>query len=370
MKAPFQSYSLTIEILSPVHIGSGESVDPYSFTLRNNNNHHWLIALDLPKLYSSLNGSQRARYYELLDRADIPQLREWVDRHANSDHYLFAVQIPELILYNELKESIANPERKVEVELFTRRPDNGMPYIPGSSIKGAIRTALVDYWLDDQQNNRRLLSLVNDPRPNGQIFEAHALGYFKNNRIDLYHDPFRQLAISDASLPDDACYIDSVKIIRKLNSTRGTAPDPRGIKMYRDMTWSAMEGETIQTQTQCRLFQPEVKQQCNLPQAIDIKTICQACNTYYQPEIERQMQEYTPRDEYHVWKPLLQASSDLAENQCVIRVGRHSHYECVVLSKPFNRRPHKGAGATRSYAHGRLPFGWMRLTFTPDSHHR
>ena len=103
----------SIEILSPVHIGSGERLtNGWDFIYKNG----------LLKIVS---------YEELLPTLSEKQLSEFNDSERRDD-ILTAAKSERIYKLNY---------RKGEVLEFERN-GNGIPYIPGSSFKGAIRTAL------------------------------------------------------------------------------------------------------------------------------------------------------------------------------------------------------------------------------------
>ncbi len=368
---PFQTYRLEFTPLSPVHIGSGLTVEPYEYLIEKQEGNWFLFVLDLPRLIQDLDRVQRQELDKALHRADFPMLRSWLRNNACVNHHArYHIQIQDGAV-KDLNQIVEDPNSKGQIDLFCRRASDGVPYIPGSSIKGAIRTAVIDYLLKSKKDIQAE-QYVENKGGNIQL-EALALGNIDRShgqRGNLYRDPFRQLAISDIHLQSDSCYIDRIKIVRP--PTQGGTPRPseEKIKIYRDMTWSYLDGETVSYTGQARLFSKLAHSRSNgdaaLSRSLSTSEIVEACNAYYMPEVEQQLDRFTPRTEGNdrdIREPLLQAVEDLRENECVIRLGRHTHFECMTFSDPFNKPPEKGKGKTRSYVDGSLPLGWARLRF-------
>lgn len=373
----FSRYRMTIEPLSPIHIGSGQTIEPYEYAVRARGGNYFLIVLDLPALMRGLSEAERREYYEVINKGDFPGLRAWLSQRADTAaHRRCVIQVQESAA-PDLLANQNNPDRLGEIHLFTRDPGTGRPFIPGSSVKGAIRTAVLDE-LARKGDERQLLAVAEQCWPSdgrsgrrvspSALFEAEVLGNVDRGRPDHYRDPFRQLAIADAPLPEDACYIDRVQIVRRVGSDNRRAPE-EGIQMHRDMTWSVVDGAPTTAHADVRLIsslaEPGTMREKRMPVPLTVGGLCAACNAYYVEELEAQLDEFTPRDprmDAEVRDPLLAAAGNLAANQCVVRLGRHSHWECTVISRPFNKPPRRGYGKTRSYAGGELPMGWARLT--------
>ena len=138
---PFDRYRLHCEPLCPVHVGSGDTIEPFEYVLTDD---EWLVAIRMDEFIENLTEAQRREFLSLCDRAQFPFLRKWLREHAGRKRYeRFALQVtPEA--FRELREHQDDPNRLGEIHLFARHPGTGRPYLPGSSLKGAIRTALVD----------------------------------------------------------------------------------------------------------------------------------------------------------------------------------------------------------------------------------
>ncbi|WP_456427209.1 type III-A CRISPR-associated RAMP protein Csm5 [Rhodocaloribacter sp.] len=138
-----KTYTVTLETLTPVFIGAGEHrvLSPYSDYVEENR--HVLI-LDPKKMEDAL-----AEQPELIDEY-VTGIRQNMD-NTRSDFSLGS------FIRNRLKREPAElatarlPIRGGTLgknQIRRHIADAGRPFIPGSSIKGAIRTAVLFKWLD------------------------------------------------------------------------------------------------------------------------------------------------------------------------------------------------------------------------------
>jgi CRISPR-associated protein Csm5 len=393
----FDRYRLVLQPITPLHVGSGELIEPYEYVLESRGDDtYFLIAIDLPALFADMDHRQREEYDHVIEKGDFPGLRNWLRRTADpARHRRFEIEVmPDA--YDELAEHLDNPERLGEIHLFTRDAAHGRPYVPGSSIKGAIRTAVTDAAAananDAAQNE--LLTIAEHAGEKGQRhrvqhtqrFEAIALGHAREDRqgrtqADLYRDPFRQLAIPDIPLDRTGCYIDRVQIVHRPSQkqhqdTRYARSNPEGIVIYRDITWSCADGEQPQHIGEARMWphlaDPHVMGKNKktgpnwVPQKLSIEQLCSACNRFYGPRMQDELETFNAAREASA--ALRSGFENLQPNECLIRLGRHTHFECVTVGDPYHRPPPRGFGKSRTYAdYGKLPLGWAKLRFEQPS---
>lgn len=346
--------------LSPVHIGSGEVLEPFDYTLLRDGGECWLRLIDGSKLFRSLSTEARAEYDDLLRRDRLMDIREWMQRRATDVAIRGEVQVAKKA-FEKIEANIKNPARLGEIHLSTRLANDSRPFIPGSSIKGAIRTAIVDGLLAKQPRVRE--------RYNGSVLEAEVFGNLtESGRPDLYRDPLRQLVIGDVHLRPDSCYIDRVSVVRRPNHKN--RDEAAGIVMYRDITWSVLDGEPPGDVTYrgranllTHLGERRTMGNATLPLSLGVEGICRDCNAFYRLRLEEELETFKTGS--GVKETLLKLAGCLAPSQALIRLGRHSHFECVTVRGA--NRPRRGFGATRTYVVGEFPLGWARLTFHPPA---
>ena len=182
-----------LKTITPVHIGTGETLSQIDGFYDNGRWHR----IDLDAVLAAFPESELNRLTIAMGQRDF-QWGRYLPTNQRSASY--ALLCPEDPRETEIREAIKNP--------FSR------PMIPGSSIKGIIRTALLWGLIDDdapeaQEAFKYSSSYLKEQlqrRPNqswiGQGIERHVLGKDPN------HDLMRVVQVSDAApIPIEALEI-------------------------------------------------------------------------------------------------------------------------------------------------------------------
>ena len=359
-------YNMTLTILSPVHIGSGQDIDPLEYVVKDG----VFYRLNLPKFLSQMDGALRAEFNRKVSDPNPIVLRDFIHRHADpNQHTYFTADAGafESVYQRNLK----NPNIKLEITLMPRSVGNWQAYIPGSSVKGAIRTAVISE-LTKQKGLRN---------PNPKFFEKDVLGY-----NDAKQDPFRCIRISDAPLPEAATFIDKTEILKRY---KGPGPDPSGIQMFYEQCFSMLDGETIAAVgtldvddqlPQKKVFDRRQNSEiAAVSMAMDALQILKSCRAFYLPKMQDEHDKfYKARpDSVKHNQELEDYSQQLlavqyADNEFPIRLGRFSHVECTTVDdyrQPITRKTRDGKnlpwGTTRTLSGGKMPMGWVKVRLDP-----
>jgi len=164
--------------------------------------------------------------------ADNPLiLRKFITDNIDLNKFTLFVSDASEPFAEAYEHNLKNPRNQLLVNLMTRTGADYRPYLPGSSIKGAIRTAIVSCLANENRVS------VENPK----YFENKVLGH-----TDGKQDPFRCVKISDAFLPNNATIIDKVEIF-KPDATQDS--NPVGIQMFYEQCFSMLDKEDISTTT-------------------------------------------------------------------------------------------------------------------------
>ncbi len=251
-------------------------------------------------------------------------------------------------------------------EVFPLTRDGfGLPYLPGSALKGAIRTAVLNEL--DQQ----LKPFKNDrPRSAG---EAEALllgcgrvnpdtGRFENN---IGADPFAALWTADAPVAPENT------LVVQAHSKNPRRPLP-GAALAVEVFSSALLNAAETAPAPIPGFFNLLPARGGNRTAVTVGLILQSCNAFYRRNMDQ---------EFSRFKPLLAACQKPIEGalrsldpsrQCLLRLGRFTHFESKSLD---SLRPNAGraAGTARTLAEGGaaagLPFGWAVLELVDSARH-
>ena len=176
-----------IEVVSPVHIGSGDTISPIEYVVGDK-----FYRADMDRLFEDERFDREGFIEDA--KAGSLYLGEFNSELAK-EHVRYGLDIP-ISVKNDLCKIVYFPSG--EIREFIKTKD--LPYIPGSSIKGAVRTAIL--WkaltkdlriLEDAKDIIRTQGKVN-PKKADEKIEKMVFG--KNPNYDI----LRALQVSDSKI--------------------------------------------------------------------------------------------------------------------------------------------------------------------------
>ncbi len=191
MKRLYENYLMTITPLTPIHIGSGEVIMPGDYFLFQEKGSYALYAVDMGYL-----GSRLAKGRDTLCKWILDDPVGWVKKAIEKENFTTLVKkyarfrsVVSDRVGGEIKNRWGEGTSMLEISTFERSGQN--PIVPGSSIKGAIRTALL------YQAVKKPLQIPNTRQKNGvSRWERETLG---SKSGDVQDDILRHLKVSDAT---------------------------------------------------------------------------------------------------------------------------------------------------------------------------
>ncbi|MEZ8218251.1 CRISPR type III-A/MTUBE-associated RAMP protein Csm5 [Candidatus Fervidibacteria bacterium JGI MDM2 SSWTFF-3-K9] len=241
--------TLTVRILSPIVIGTGEKCNTLGFVVDGRK----VLVVDERRFLSALSEHQQQRFLRWLEplagnlahirqriqqardnqqlRQQLQQQRRETENQLSLERFLReSLQMPQPVNWLRSQKAVRYevvavraPDRYEGFAFCLKTPDH-RPYIPGSELKGAIRTAVLTKMLNGNANLLR--QLAQNLQPNMTKGQLNALWQetewmlLRRNRNDkdAHNDLFRGIAISDSEpLPTDALRIYAAK---RLNMSR------------------------------------------------------------------------------------------------------------------------------------------------------
>lgn len=138
----YNNYKLEIKLHGPVFIGSGDQMNKKEYALDRSNRKIYMI--NNHKLFNFLYANNKIDSFNnfMLNYREN-DLMKWLNNMHLSNH------INEFIEYDISTEDIMLDRNFRNIDLFVKDAYN-KPYIPGSSIKGAIRTALLSSYIREK----------------------------------------------------------------------------------------------------------------------------------------------------------------------------------------------------------------------------
>ena len=388
-----QEHHLKITTLTPVHIGCGEDYTPTDYVIDDET----LFAFDSSIVSDALPKNIHQQLMRLVSgsRQDdvLKQIQGLFHEHreslmARASHYLpVASGVAEL--YEQRIGQTAQQEEKgkkvinqLEIERTFYNPVSQMPVIPGSSLKGAIRTALLDF----ANNSKAVL-----PREKNNDLQKRLFDY--NN---FEKDPMRLIRLDDTIYTTNDGIQSEIRFaVNRSRSepaqgkTGGTMAEDKGLyqllETLPELNVRAYDSRlTIQKVS-------HLQQKNKLPSDEfywDIEKIAHACNKFYWLLLEQEMNTIGQRSYVKPdWKqdvhqllfgikPLLESNKAM-----LLRVGRHSGAEAVTLNGVRSIKIMQGkdkspthesqprtlwlAADAQNPRSGMVPFGWLLIEIDP-----
>ncbi|WP_176233927.1 type III-A CRISPR-associated RAMP protein Csm5, partial [Candidatus Hakubella thermalkaliphila] len=198
-KTIVDNYKLKIEVLSCVHIGSGNEFYPYECFFEVDGNPPKFITFNINRFL--LDHPQDALKIFMDGSPVIKPLwkYEGIKKYLTQRIYKDTICQISRDNINEIM-NIWENQRKVSVFQFIKTTDNNA-YIPGSSLKGFIRTALAYYFLKNGW-----AKLTQDRQAIEDIFRDDG---------EINKDLFRLWSISDSQTPSYNTAIIQAKVLSK-----------------------------------------------------------------------------------------------------------------------------------------------------------
>jgi len=346
-----------VEILSPVHIGSGDTVDPFHYLIDDHRTCHFIDpgawAADHP------DPEELARQFS---SGNIAEMR--ASMAAQIDPTAYAERSCRVVsdkIISDYESHLNTAESRNQLLLSPNLiAGGGGPLLPGSSLKGAIRTAVID-WLDQEKNLR--LKESRNLREQSQNLERFFGSISENS--------FQALKIADCEAACDSSLIVEARELRR-NPEKAVTP-----KASCEILASRLlgeEGDHI-LNTRIVLGRPDesgAELKLKNGEKLDWTRLCELVNAYSSQRYQEEQQKFWNREHFIQTREALQQ----IENQIltpppdsmVLKVGHYSQVEYVTVknNRPQTRKAKDGGnlphGTTRTLADGIYPFGWVLLT--------
>ncbi len=374
--------------LTPIHVGDGNSLSPEDYLIEGDH----LIQFNRATTLRDMQPETRRQLEERLDRNDFQAAQEILRKSVQPRHHRCRIQIGAESRADLLK-AVGNPldpvVRQRAVQGFVRNPLTGQPYLPGSALKGAIRTAVVNAFTQKHLASikQAVSPLLENPRERRNAWKALETEALNFEFRRLQEDPFRLLKVADAELPANRTRVDKVWPVK-----RDGKEDTKGIQMHFERLLSRGDGiEDGGFAVELKLDELATGDtRVKVGRRLDFETIRLACNSFYTGRILAEQRRFftdaqSPERIFGA-QGLIKINPDkvlvaksIQERGLLLRVGRFSHFESLSvdgLRQGWNaqkKQPFKPGeeGSSRTLCRCRattegsslaLPFGWLLLS--------
>lgn len=341
-------YKVNLHILSPIHVGTGQELDPFSFVIRDKQ----LCLIDLVKWMQEY--PEKEELYNMMGSDDFAYVRTFIAEKLDvSKAMLCSIPVDSQELLKTYQKAIQDkdPRNQVLISPMMRNEVTMEAFIPGSSIKGAIRTAIANQFV-------QAAGVTSQDSGRGRS------NYSQKIFGPINKDPMRWLKLSDVPLKEPGTVIVEAKEFSK-NPMKALTP----------------KGHVEAASNLCHMMKPVT---CPLRfsmapfrlygKVVDPEFVVDSLYQFYVPKYEKEYTKFFQPERATEIRlgiiPMNKAVAELKANESLIRIGHFSHVECVTLDEVRNPRTRRGRdgkslpwGTTRTLANGIYPFGWAKLEF-------
>ncbi|ADD26999.1 type III-A CRISPR-associated RAMP protein Csm5 [Meiothermus ruber] len=371
-----EAYRLELELLGPVHVGTGEAFPAYSYLVDEARKE--VLILDSGRLLELLSEKQRDNYLQAV--AQGPKQAQntlrslWGSGLLDLTPAVLRRVAASPAFINTVKS--ATDAAGLEFRTLPRSPLGA--YLPGSSVKGALRTAWMfqrilkrgqdigyhDRWTWGKKPPKDEWPLVQPPKSINtrvaQEFEALVLGYATDRGPNLHRDPFRQVRVGDG----EPC--------KNLLLNRIGVFHPEG-----KMDGTVLLAETFRSKTRLaalvRLHTGLARQTHNdtVSHAISAQALIKACQEYYQ-EVAAREKEFAEKHAlaqglkiYQELESRLNSDPQAFPLRIGFGSGRMSIRLALLLDGEEGQEPKTRKTAGHSNPKDGFPMGWAIARLEP-----
>lgn len=370
----FETFDVALTVLSPIHIGCGEEYEPTNFVADPNTN----VIYTFDPAQVPLTSDQRGRLLRAVNEAanagSVSPIYHFYEKEIDRFKVFSQNVIPfdpvirKRIENLSVKGGTANDNR-VQRIVYHINDDISVPYIPGSSLKGAIHTA----FLDRLANGMNLFIQKDRKRPTDFLDRE----IFKGT---MGKSPMKLISVSDFHARDPLAVkqylLSANRLYKKEENSKGA---PGAFEVLAKAQYRAFSG-TISLRNPHS--SEEIAKRGRFYKTI--QTLFQDLNRYSLAEFKTEIDfwEKVNKSNTAFFKSLRQliANLDPAFKQgkiALVRIGKNTGAQNMTLRKPgipqikvhpkkqiFAENPTTVFAANDNKMY--LPFGWALLECNPQ----
>ena len=355
-------YRFTLRPLTAVHVGTGEVVSPLEYSLLSSTRGEKLYAVFSPeKIVESLPAEEKQQFSQLCSSNDLIGLRKYLGEKVRMPAVLYACKVSKEFEseFDRRKDDINNA---LEVEIMYRNSKHA-PVVPGSSIKGAIRTALLNERAKSMTNKDLLEEAAQEASRTkyDRKFQSKVLPFSSPN-----DDALRALAIGDCTFSPKGSQLVSNMIMYHFSS-RYDDPFTNKAAIFAEV----LKGELIDDspiEASCDLIIHNELFSAIVPQSsralhfragqklyqkpVSPEELLEACDVFYNNVFDSEYNRIIKSSDEVVKRgadALAERIDSMnARGEHLIRIGRWSHVESVTVEGYRKPKSDKGYGKTRT----------------------
>lgn len=358
-------YKVIIQPITPIHIGSGNEILPYEYVIRDN----YFYKINMIEIYDKFDKESKKQFENLISKGLI-EVRNWIKQNYNESWgYTYKISVTSEFekIYNKKIGGVSNKneENELAINEFIKSFDRF--YIPGSAVKGAIRSAYVmskgnfNYNLEKTKDKvpRIKISFPNNKKES-DTYESNTLRY-RNAK----QDPFKAVKITDLVSNDLDMKVGEVRMYTYKKRENDFV---KAMPVYEEMIKGSMENSDKNN-----IFEGKLQtffgfyEKNALELKIVVKDIIKALNEKAKKMIENELKFYKKahfKDTLDVYQEIEKISNSLSENEAIIRLGKGCGFESNTFYYKNNGR--NVEIASKQLSENIYPMGWAIISFLKE----
>ncbi len=364
MTFEIKNRQIEIIFLSPVFVGNGEVASPMEYTIIDEE----LLYFNTTKVLNYLI-EQKKISFNLLNTGKYREIRQIIySEFQKNKKMLNFVEHKTAIasdnFFNDFQE-ITNKKsnKRFELEKMSYNSITSNYILPGSSIKGAIRTAIESFIADKKNLSKTLLYKKNAYR---EIYKKQISG-------GIEKDPFKNFVVSDLDIPKTEIAIVKPEEIKK-NKRKEEKPSPpkNYVEAILPFYWLGKESPTSHFFSISLLehlsFDTEKISSFDIEKISSFSRIREITTDFYKKVFDAEFEKFykfrTEIEELEYLKSDIETY--LNKGWGIMRLGHYSHAESMtlenykkIIGRKFRNKNENIFGTTRTLAEKELPFGWI-----------
>lgn len=145
-----KKYKVKLLPLTDIRIGSGKDIEAYEYTVKTG----YMYRIDMSEVFDKMSDSEKGNFRKILKKNNLFNIRSWIYNNYREEWgYIYKERVSSDFekYYKEKIDDRSQDNSQLSISEFIGYDNK--KYIPGSSIKGALRTAFI--YSDFLENEKK-----------------------------------------------------------------------------------------------------------------------------------------------------------------------------------------------------------------------
>jgi len=376
--------------LTPLHIGSGQDIEPHQYVVRNKKYYR----IDIYNIFSKLNDEEKEIFTEKIEEGIIP-FRSYVAKIYKEEYgFLYSGNVGDKF-YTNYKKKIGgaknkNDENMLIIKEFIQSMDN--KYIPGSTLKGALRGAYLfengefDYPLKRDTRKDTIPIVYGEymsKRDMSELTSKIEGEILQLNKFSPFVDPFKYITVSDSVVIDRDLEVSEVKRVSFDKKTKGLKDGSGNYTETINGKFSGGDNEidfNINIKYISKNIAMKIKNKLKTHRTFKLKDsikevltfdnidLLESLNSKFELVLNEEIEFYKKSNSIEILDVLYKVSNELKKcieegDSALIRIGKGSGFTTFThLLKNKSDRPELHP-SSRVVSKDKYPMGWCKIVF-------